>query len=270
MTKHRNEKGFTLVELAIVMTIIGLLIGGILKGQELMENARVTATIAQVKSYEAATTTFRDSFSAKPGDMVNAATRIPNCAPAAACNALAGTPGAGDDIIGAVAGLAVAQPAPTGAAPTSVQAESVLFWTHMLLANLIAGVSDAGLRASACATGETHPSAKIGGAFRVANGDGTVPPGSPAAAGTGPSGMILVLAGAPCAAIAAAPVAGQQPMTPGKAAQIDRKVDDGKARSGFVQSYGVQASCFTGGPNNDSYNETLTSKDCGLVFQIQG
>ena len=41
-----HEKAFTLVELAIVMTIIGLLIGGILKGQELLENARVTSTIA--------------------------------------------------------------------------------------------------------------------------------------------------------------------------------------------------------------------------------
>ena len=54
MKQMSNQKGFTLVELAIVMTIIGLLIGGVLKGQELMENARVTSTVAQVKGYEGA------------------------------------------------------------------------------------------------------------------------------------------------------------------------------------------------------------------------
>ncbi|TAL35563.1 MAG: prepilin-type N-terminal cleavage/methylation domain-containing protein, partial [Alphaproteobacteria bacterium] len=43
MKRLNTQKGFTLVELAIVMTIIGLLIGGILKGQELMQNARITA-----------------------------------------------------------------------------------------------------------------------------------------------------------------------------------------------------------------------------------
>ena len=41
----QKENGFTLVELAIVLMIIGLLIGGILRGQELLQNAKVTATI---------------------------------------------------------------------------------------------------------------------------------------------------------------------------------------------------------------------------------
>lgn len=75
----KNQNGFTLVELAIVMTIIGLLIGGILKGQELMQNARVTATVAQVKSYESATFTFIDKYSALPGDLVTASERLPGC-----------------------------------------------------------------------------------------------------------------------------------------------------------------------------------------------
>ncbi|MCK5555335.1 MAG: prepilin-type N-terminal cleavage/methylation domain-containing protein, partial [Alphaproteobacteria bacterium] len=62
MKKIHRQKGFTLVELAIVLTIIGLLIGGILKGQQLMQNARVTATIAQIQAIESATTTFRDTY----------------------------------------------------------------------------------------------------------------------------------------------------------------------------------------------------------------
>jgi prepilin-type N-terminal cleavage/methylation domain-containing protein len=52
--KQTSQAGFTLVELAIVMIIIGLLIAGVLKGQELIANARVTSTVAQVKAIDAA------------------------------------------------------------------------------------------------------------------------------------------------------------------------------------------------------------------------
>ena len=48
--KQTSQAGFTLVELAIVMIIIGLLIAGVLKGQELIANARVTSTVAQIKA----------------------------------------------------------------------------------------------------------------------------------------------------------------------------------------------------------------------------
>jgi prepilin-type N-terminal cleavage/methylation domain-containing protein len=56
-----SQAGFTLVELAIVMIIIGLLIAGVLKGQELIANARVTSTVAQVKAIDAAISTFKDT-----------------------------------------------------------------------------------------------------------------------------------------------------------------------------------------------------------------
>ncbi len=74
-----GQRGFTLVELAIVMIIIGLLIGGVLKGQELISNAQVSASAAQVKATEAGISTFQDAYGAIPGDMVSPATRIPNC-----------------------------------------------------------------------------------------------------------------------------------------------------------------------------------------------
>jgi prepilin-type N-terminal cleavage/methylation domain-containing protein len=75
----RAQAGFTLVELAIVMIIIGLLIAGVLKGQQLIGNAKVTAQVAQVKSIDAATSTFKDMYAALPGDISNASTRLPNC-----------------------------------------------------------------------------------------------------------------------------------------------------------------------------------------------
>ena len=78
--KHmRSEAGFTLVELAIVMIIIGLLIAGVLKGQALIQNAQVTATVAQTKAIEAATTTFRDTYNALPGDITTPQTKLPTC-----------------------------------------------------------------------------------------------------------------------------------------------------------------------------------------------
>ena len=67
--KQTSQAGFTLVELAIVMIIIGLLIAGVLKGQELIGNARVTSTVAQIKAIDAATSTFKDTYAALPGDM---------------------------------------------------------------------------------------------------------------------------------------------------------------------------------------------------------
>ena len=76
----RGQAGFTLVELAIVMIIIGLLIAGVLKGQALIGNAKVTAQVAQVKAIDAATSTFKDMYAGLPGDILTPGTRLPNCA----------------------------------------------------------------------------------------------------------------------------------------------------------------------------------------------
>src|ERR1700722_13648053 len=94
MKRLQQQKGFTLVELAIVLTIIGLLIGGILKGQQLITNARVTAQMAQIQGIEAATTTFNDTYQGLPGDLSTALTRVPNCV------TLGCTNGDGNGIVG--------------------------------------------------------------------------------------------------------------------------------------------------------------------------
>ena len=61
-------RGFTLIELAIVLVVIGLLLGGILKGQELIESARARNLISQMDSIKAAFFTFQDKYRALPGD----------------------------------------------------------------------------------------------------------------------------------------------------------------------------------------------------------
>lgn len=271
----REEKGFTLVELAIVMAIIGLLIGGILKGQELMENARVASTVSQIKSYEAAVTTFRDTFNAIPGDMPNPGTRLPNCTGACSPAVTANT---GNQVVGAADaamtghGITAANPLPGDPAN-----ETTLFWVHLLLADLVGGVTDSAVRVgNVTSWGETHPAAKIGGGFFVGHSDGTTttnnPPGRPAAAATTmPAGMVLVLRNSVVGAVNN--TAGVQPVSPLRAAQIDRKIDDGQSDTGTVQAYGVQTSCYLdigGGPGPFGYAENVKSKDCGLIIQIQG
>ena len=73
-----KTQGFTLVEVGIVLVIMGLLLGGVLKGQELLTNARVRELIGQQDGVKAAFLGFQDRFKAMPGDYVGAMTSIPN------------------------------------------------------------------------------------------------------------------------------------------------------------------------------------------------
>ena len=72
------SKGFTLIEIAIVLVIIGLLLGGVLKGQELITGARVRNLISQQDGIKAAFFGFQDRFRALPGDYASASTNINN------------------------------------------------------------------------------------------------------------------------------------------------------------------------------------------------
>ena len=66
------QQGFTLVELAIVLVIIGLVVGGVLAGQTLIRNAEIRSIINDRESIAGALTTFRSRFNALPGDMRDA------------------------------------------------------------------------------------------------------------------------------------------------------------------------------------------------------
>ncbi len=54
-----SQLGFTLIELSIVLVIIGLIVGGVLVGQDLIKAAETRATVGQVEKYNAAVNTFR-------------------------------------------------------------------------------------------------------------------------------------------------------------------------------------------------------------------
>lgn len=63
-----NKKGFTLVELSIVLVIIGLLVGGILASQSMVSTTKIQKTVRQLQQYEVAVTNFRTKYKQLPGD----------------------------------------------------------------------------------------------------------------------------------------------------------------------------------------------------------
>ena len=68
LQKRRLQGGFTLVEIAIVLVIIGLLLGAILKGQELIENSRVKNAVNEINGIKAAHYAYLDRYKRLPGD----------------------------------------------------------------------------------------------------------------------------------------------------------------------------------------------------------
>jgi type II secretory pathway pseudopilin PulG len=77
MTNFKREAAFTLVELAIVIVIIGLLVGGVLQGQELIKQAKVRTMIKSIEDYKAATYAFKAKYNDLPGDSLRHATFLP-------------------------------------------------------------------------------------------------------------------------------------------------------------------------------------------------
>jgi len=74
--KKYSQSGFTLVEIAIVLVIIGLLLGGVLKGQELINSAKVRSLNDKVSGVTAAWYAFQDRYRGVPGDYSKADTNI--------------------------------------------------------------------------------------------------------------------------------------------------------------------------------------------------
>ena len=244
ITADKRQAGFTLVELAVVMIIIGLLIGGVLKGQELIANAQITSTSAATKGIDAATTTFRDTYNALPGDMINANVRLANCA-AAPC------------VPGAVNGNGRVDSNAIGAAPTN---ENIAFWAQLGAADLMAGI-DPIAGAGGNAWGANFPSSPVGGGFHMAYDAGG------AALGGNPNarrGHYLILNNAP----GVAPTG--DALTALQAARIDRKLDDGDPTAGTVfptnAGVGGAASCISGA---GLYDESIANTTCDLFIRFQ-
>ena len=153
--ENRNQGGFTLVELAIVMIIIGLLLGGVLKGQELIQNAQMSKLISTAKDYEAAYHTFTDRYAAMPGDIRNAGARIPGCTASTVCVGAGG--GDGDGVLGIVTTNWSRDD------QSDVESEPTQFWVHMGLADMVNGLS----LENSQTWGAVYPASVLGGGYQL-------------------------------------------------------------------------------------------------------
>ena len=135
-----RQKGFTLVEIAIVLVIIGLLLGGILKGQEMITQAKIKNVIADMSGVSAAMYGYQDRYRTLPGDDKGAKARWNT-------GITEGTD-IGDGII-------------SGTYLAASPAETAEFWRHLRLAGFVAG------------SGAEQPFNAVSGRMGVQTGDGT-------------------------------------------------------------------------------------------------
>jgi type II secretory pathway pseudopilin PulG len=216
-----SQRGFTLVDLAIVLVVIGLIIGGVLKGQELIAGARLKSTLADVDAIRAASATFQDRYGGLPGDYFQ-----------------------GQSHLGAPGGVTWTSPRCNGGDQlcdgdgviegNGRTNETLLFWQHLTLANLFSGIEVAA--AVDDSVGAGLPSALIGGGlavqYQAINGRTT----HWLRLGTGASLTTGVASGV-------------------QADSIDSKVDDGRPGSGSVRV--TTSACINAGAYNPAGNQCL-------------
>ena len=161
-----TQKGFTLVEIAIVLVIIGLLLGGILKGQEMITQAKIKNIMADFSGISAAYHGYQDRYRAIPGDDPNAERWS---------NPTTANDGNGDGVVVGVYN------APCSSAPADI--ESCHWWDHLRRAGFVSG------------NGTAQPFNAVTGLIGVQTGDGT--DATPAAVLGGLGSLLMCSAGLP-------------------------------------------------------------------------
>lgn len=242
--KKAPEGGFTLIELSIVLVIIGLIVGGILVGQDLIKAAEIRATVAQVEKYNSAVNTFRTKYNGIPGDITSTQAVAYGLY---AETTLAGTAGHQDGN-GLIEGGAAGGLNPIG--------ETLLFWRHLADASLVDG--NFGQAANAIIVPTTG----------VLTGTVSSPSQSIPATKTTPNNYWVVYSAGginyfqtmPVATLTTGPAytVGTVGLTPVQAYNMDIKLDDGLPNTGVVQ-----AKATTATPNaNASFTALSTATKC--------
>jgi prepilin-type N-terminal cleavage/methylation domain-containing protein len=129
--KRSVQAGFTLVEIAIVLVIIGLLLGGILKGQEMITQAKIKNIVNDFNGVTAAVNSYNDRYRALPGDELNASV-------SARWTAAFGGDGNGIFCTGACPATPPGYNSPP-TVPSATSPEVGLFWMHLRLAGFVPG-----------------------------------------------------------------------------------------------------------------------------------
>ncbi len=236
-----KNQGFSLVELAISITAIGVLLSLVVVGTRMMINAKVSGTASQIREIEFAIDEFRAQYQSWPGDFSRATSVIQNCSAAFQC-----ANGNGNGAIG-------------GGSPDwddefLSEPETLYAWRHLSLSGIAPTVS-ARLESG---WGKSHPIIDInGGAEIFFDGNHSL---------NGAYGHFLRLSGR----LSAGTLSGSDGLD-GRAVQLlDVKIDDGLASTGKLTVGSVPAdSCVTGGNYVAPSPSTLNSRDCVGFVQLQ-
>jgi hypothetical protein len=235
---NTRRQGFSLIQIAVVLTIVGLIIGGVIVGQDLIKAAGISATITQVQKYNAAVVMFDTKYSALPGDLdFNTANNYKLNPPAGAL--VSG--GDGNGLIES-----------SGADKAYFLGEPVLFWSELSSAALIDGTYGNNATVSgAMATDITSaslannymPPAKLGHGNSI----------NVASASRRNYFLISGFGNGHITAATGVYAAQTNSLTPQEAYTIDAKTDDGLPGSGSVQAINtvtplVQTSITTPAP----------------------
>lgn len=235
----RATRGFTLLEIVIVVLIVGLVLTGILKGQEMITSAKVKRLSGQLDEIRAAVLGFEDRFLALPGDYADPLSALD-------CGGVSCLHGNGDNRIRANE---------TPEAGSQVR-EDILVWTHLTRSGLLKGEYD-------MADGATAPSERDNAknpysAYMQIAFDGVYGPGGASqphhSLKTGPQIPVEVLA------------------------ELDRKVDDGRPYQGAVQFSPYAANgpapgeggteCTTAAAPDGQWQIATGSTNCGAALLL--
>jgi len=126
---HTRQRGFTLIEIAITLAIVGLMVGGVLKGQEMITNARLKKLERDNAGIAVAIHTYQDRYQQTPGDDSSASTRFSMYSDGSNDPDAGDINGNGDGVI-------------DGEWMGTANSESANLWKHLRAAALIAGGGD--------------------------------------------------------------------------------------------------------------------------------
>lgn len=253
------NKAFTLVELAIVIVIIGLLVGGVLAGQELIQQAKIRSFIKQLESYRAAVIVYTDKYKFLPGDQPDAFRfwgSLTGCTDDMVTSLNAG--GCNGNGNGAIE---------DGGFPFEVYRA----WQYLALANLIKGsytgvTGPLSIRDASSSNTAATPFNNAIFDFRPASATSlSWTNGAPIDNYFNVGVMRQTATGGADLQSAAGPV-----LSPIDAYSFDSKIDDGMPGSGRVRSKAFQSRCTNGGFDAlvNIYDASKTAIGCSFNIQI--
>jgi prepilin-type N-terminal cleavage/methylation domain-containing protein len=247
--QRSSRSGFTLVEMAIVLAVIGLLIGSIVGSQALLRSGRVKSVGMDIVRYQSAAKTFRDRFKSLPGDMPNATSIWGS----------AGGTGSDATCTNTNSQGAITTCNGNGNGKADTTAEGFRFWQHLTNAGMIEG-NYTGTKGTAGATdhvvGTNCPALKIAAAgIGVRYSAATI---GATYFNIAPNNMFH----AGGQTVGAYPTTGV--FTPAELQMLDTKLDDGIAGRGHFIG-GPWAACTAASSNTDysaAYALSRTGNDC--------